>query len=47
LSHESHCSDSCSFFFETGKEECLWAVVGDAFCAPSKELWDTRSVRVP
>jgi hypothetical protein len=31
----------------TEEEEGLWAVVGGAFWAPSKELWETRSVRFP
>src|SRR5216684_303510 len=29
------------------KKHALWAVVGGAFCAPSNELWETRSVRFP
>ena len=29
------------------EDEGLWSVVGGAFSAPSKDLWDTRSGRVP
>jgi hypothetical protein len=28
-------------------DQGLWSVVGGALCAPSKDLWETRSMRFP
>ena len=37
-----------SFFIrKTRKLYGLWSVVGGAVCAPSKDLWETRSGRFP